>query len=258
MFSLRSSLPLFTRYVDNVGMPGMAHPSFHGVPVQKALSDLWTYGELLWELQPRVVVETGTLHGGSALHMAHTLRAVFAQAALDGNGRGNGGGADDGDGFQILTIDVDRSRIHERALRDPAIEVLTASSTSPAAALRIQQLLGARQHGPERRRGVALVLLDSMHTMAHVLAELALVAPLMLPGDYLVVEDTHHFGHPVPYSDGNGPGPFEAVAAFEASHPGWFEHDTPRESKFGFTWNPNGYMVRTNVTKVNSTEQTPP
>src|SRR5262245_4221062 len=41
-----------------------------GVPVQKNPADLWVYQELLHELRPELIVETGTYAGGSALFLA--------------------------------------------------------------------------------------------------------------------------------------------------------------------------------------------
>eukprot|EP00937_MAST-01D_sp_MAST-1D-sp2_P004884 g4884.t1 len=229
-------------YVDNVGMPGLDHPRFMGVPVQKSLNDLWTTQELLHELRPRAVVEFGTLHGGSALYYAHTLRSVLTADA----GAGAGSAGEHGYPFHVLTVDIARENVHARTLAHPAIEVLTASSLSEECARRTAETLhGARAGGGDAR---VLVLLDSLHTKAHVMAEMELVAPLMRAGDYLIVEDTHHNHHPVPYSDEvGGPGPYEAVEEFERAHPGWFTHDAKRESKFGFTWNPKGYLIRTRV-----------
>lgn len=55
----------------------------------------------------------------------------------------------------------------------------------------------------------------------------------MVPGDYLVVEDTNINGHPV--LPGWGEGPMEALAAYEEMHPSNYMHDVARERKFGFT-----------------------
>ncbi|HZQ97896.1 MAG TPA: CmcI family methyltransferase, partial [Chloroflexota bacterium] len=44
---------------------------WHGVRVRKCPLDLWVYQELLHELRPDLIVETGTAYGGSALYLAH-------------------------------------------------------------------------------------------------------------------------------------------------------------------------------------------
>ena len=244
-------------YVDNVGMPGLGHPTFLGVPVQKSLNDLWTTQEILHELRPGFIVEFGSLRGGSALYYANTMRAIAAAAALEIVAPSPSPSpsptppphlAQPASPCRILSVDINRAQIHPTALRDPDIEFLTASSVSPAAEEAARKLLLAARPAAPAPAPAALVLLDSVHTMAHVLRELEIVAPLMREGDYLIVEDTHHNGHPIAYSDDTGrPGPYEAVEAFERAHPGWFSHDTARETKFGFTWNPRGFMRRTAV-----------
>ena len=60
----------------------------------------------------------------------------------------------------------------------------------------------------------------------------------------LFKEDTHHHFHPLPFSDDNGPGPFEAVEEFDRLYPNEYVHDTERETRFGFTWNPRGYLIK--------------
>jgi len=69
---------------------------------------------------------------------------------------------------------------------------------------------------------------------------LQLYAPLVSPGQYLVVEDTNLHGHPVlPFAP---PGPMEALAEFLPAHPE-FSIDKSRE-KFHTTFNPSGYLLK--------------
>lgn len=59
------------------------------------------------------------------------------------------------------------------------------------------------------------------------------------PGDYVVVEDgiTH-------LRPGYGPGPAEALAEYHRRHPDDYEIDVERETKFGFTYAPGGWLRR--------------
>lgn len=66
--------------------------------------------------------------------------------------------------------------------------------------------------------------------------------PVLVSGDYLVVEDSNVNGHPVLRSF--GPGPYEAVREYFRRFPGDYEHDTEREAKFGFTFATNGFLRR--------------
>jgi len=90
------------------------------------------------------------------------------------------------------------------------------------------------------RRDRVMVILDSDHSRDHVLAELRTYSSLVTPGQYLVVEDTNVNGHPL--VPDFGPGPAEAVAEWLTGRED-FETDRSRE-KFGFTFNPGGYLRR--------------
>jgi cephalosporin hydroxylase len=180
-----------------------------GVPAQKTPFDLWTYQELLYEVRPRVIVETGTAHGGSALFLATVCDALR---------RG-----------EVVSVDI-----HDPGgrPRHPRITYVEGSSTSPEVFRRVVELVAGREP--------VLVVLDSDHARDHVLEELRLYAPLVTPGSYLVVEDTNVNGRPV-FPD-HGPGPAEALEAY-LGEGAEFDVDADRE-KFGLTFNPGGYLRR--------------
>lgn len=182
-----------------------------GVPMQKMPLDLHVYQEIIFETKPDVIIECGTFKGGSALYFA----SIFD---LMGSGR-------------VVTIDIELKRgrpIH------PRINYLFGSSTSDDIVAEVKTQ--AQIYTGER----VMVVLDSDHRATHVAAELALYAPLVTPGNYLVVEDTNINGRPV-YPD-FGPGPGEAVDAFMETRPP-FVRDRKRE-KFGFTFFPGGWLKR--------------
>lgn len=178
------------------------------VPVQKCPLDLWIYQELLVELRPDLIVETGTAAGGSALYLAGICDLL-------GHGR-------------VVTIDL----VEAERPTHPRINYLSGSSTDPAiiAAVRAEAVEGDS----------VLVTLDSDHAAEHVLAELHAYAPLVTLGSYLIVEDTNINGRPV--LPEHGPGPAEAVAAFLANQADFVVDE--RREKFGMTFNPGGYLQR--------------
>jgi len=192
------------------GLPGDGQiyhrTSWLGVPCLKCPLDLWIYQELLWELRPDVVIETGTHLGGSALFMASVLDAI---------GHGH-----------VVTIDV----VAAQRPNHRRIHYVHGSSTDEALVDRLAA------DWPGRR----LVVLDSDHQEAHVASELALFAPLVTVGSYLVVEDTNINGHPAYPTFGAGPS--EAVDAFLRTTDA-FDIDRSRE-KFLMTFNPRGYLRR--------------
>src|SRR5438105_396325 len=49
---------------------------WHGVKLWKSPSDLWLYQELICEVRPALLIETGTAFGGSALFFAHQFDQI--------------------------------------------------------------------------------------------------------------------------------------------------------------------------------------
>ncbi len=180
-----------------------------GVRTDKCPLDLWIYQEVLHELRPDLIIESGTAFGGSALYFA-------SMCDLLDHGR-------------VLTIDV---QPQEGRPTHPRIEYYAGSSVAP-------ETVEHARHAAEGAETV-LVVLDSDHRKEHVLEELRLYAPLVTPGSYLVVEDTILNGHPV--SPEFGPGPMEATEEFVRDNPD-FTSDRRRE-KLYLTFNPKGYLRR--------------
>jgi cephalosporin hydroxylase len=132
-------------------------------------------------------------------------------------------------------VDIDHGRLEPAARCDPDILFVKSSSTVLATAEQIRRL---KSEFP----GKIFAILDSDHPMKHVLAEMKLLRPLLSAGDYLIVEDSNVNGHPV--LPGFGPGPYEAIEAYEHEFPNDYTHDRGRESKFGWTFAPNGFLIR--------------
>lgn len=183
--------------------------SWFGVAIQKNPLDLWVYQEILVELRPELIVECGTLYGGSALYFARFLDLL--------------------DHGRILTIDIQDFPNRPQHQR---IEYLHGYTT---AADTIERVRSACQG-----LSPVMVVLDSDHHRDHVLGEMRSYADFVTPGSYLIVEDGNINGHPV-YRD-FGPGPWEAIDQFLRERSD-FSIDESRE-KFFFTFNPRGYLRR--------------
>ena len=179
-----------------------------GTQTQKCPLDLWIYQEILHELQPAAIVETGTASGGSALFLASVCDLL-----------GHG---------EIMTVDI----VERKRPAHPRVTYVSGSSTAPETAARVRQFVGDRSP--------VLVILDSDHSKTHVTEELRLYSPLVTPGSYVVVEDTNVNGHPV--APEHGPRPMEAVREFLEDSPE-FVVDEARE-KFFLTFNPHGFLRR--------------
>ena len=180
---------------------------WRGVKTEKCPLDLWVYQEIIQDLKPDLIIETGTRFGGSALFMADVCTLV-------GNGR-------------IVTIDIDAP---EGRPQDDKITYVSGSSVAGDIVTKVKGMIEADTK--------VMVVLDSDHSKAHVFKELQAYAPLVSKGQYLIVEDTNVNGHPV--ADDFGPGPMEAVDEFLSSN-SEFSVDDSRE-KFYLTFSPRGYL----------------
>jgi cephalosporin hydroxylase len=205
----RAVLDAYTRWYYDAADTTWKDTRWRGVHVTKSPLDLWTYQDLLHRIKPEVVVETGTLQGGSALFMADVMD-------LAGTGR-------------IVSIDV---VANPGRGEHPRIEYVVGSSVDPAVVARVREAVGDA--------APVMVVLDSDHRAAHVAAELEAYHGLVTPGSYLVVEDGIVNGHPVePHF---GPGPTEALRPFLAAHPEFVPD--PACERFGMTFNPGGWLRR--------------
>jgi cephalosporin hydroxylase len=182
--------------------------SWFGYEVRKCPLDLWVYQELLVSTRPDLVIETGTLFGGSALFMATIMDII---------GRGR-------------VISIDREDRPGRPVH-PRISYWLGSSVDETIVAKVRKAAGG---------GRAMVVLDSNHSAAHVFQEIMSYSPLVRVGDYLVVEDTNVNGHPT-YPD-FGPGPMEAVEKFLSETDAFVVDE--RCERFLLTLNPKGYLKR--------------
>jgi cephalosporin hydroxylase len=154
-----------------------------------------------------MIIETGTAWGGSALYMASLLDII-------GSGR-------------VVSIDLEkRSAMPEH---DRINFLAGRSSIEPSLVAEVADLTAGER---------VMVVLDSDHSKAHVLAEMDAYARLVSPGCYLIVEDMHLNGHPV--QPKFGPGPMEAVDEWVPQHP-QFERTSVHE-RYLVSMNPGGYL----------------
>lgn len=182
-----------------------------GQPILQNVLDLWTIQETIADLRPSLIIETGTNRGGSSLFYAHLLDL------LGSDGR-------------IVTIDI--AKQHD--LRHPRVTYLLGDSTSEPIAAQVRAMVAAAA-------GPVFVVLDSDHARDHVSNELAIYAPLVTPGSYVMVQDGSI--DTMSYFKGDRPGPVPAIHAFLAAHPE-FEIDREKCDRFLVTHHPDGWLRR--------------
>jgi cephalosporin hydroxylase len=195
--------------------------------------------ELIWQIKPDLIIETGIAHGGSLILSASMLSlldycdAIEHGTILDPKAPRR----------RVLGLDID-IRAHNRAAIEAhpmanRIDMIEGSSIDPAIIAQVQDIA----RGYER----VLVCLDSNHTHDHVLAELEAYAPLVSTGSYCVVFDTIVEDMPAEmFPDrpwGPGDNPKTAVWEYLKTHPE-FEIDKQMDHKLLISVAPDGYLKR--------------
>ncbi len=203
--------------------------SWLGRPIIQYPQDIVALQELIWTVQPDLIVETGIAHGGSLI-LWSSLVELNASC----------GGPQDA---RVVGVDID-IRAHNRAAIEAhpmskRITMIEGSSVDPGVVAQVKDAAAGRER--------VLVCLDSNHTHAHVLAELQAYAPLTSVGSYCVVFDTVIEDLPAEmFPDrpwGPGDNPKTAVHEYLRTHPE-FEIDHRIEDKLLLTVAPSGYLKR--------------
>jgi cephalosporin hydroxylase len=172
--------------------------SWQGRPIVQMPEDMVRMQEVLYQVKPDVIIETGVAHGGSLIYYASLCKVM-------GKGR-------------VVGIDIEirphnRTAIEQHELF-PMITLIEGSSIDSGIVSQVKKLV---QPGE-----TVLVILDSCHTQEHVTAELEAYYELVTPGSYIVATDgimkdvydvprgdlTWQFNHPT-----------AAAAEFAARHP---------------------------------------
>ena len=213
--------------------------SWQGRPIIQYPQDMVAMQELIWQVKPDLIVETGIAHGGSLVFSASMLAQLDLCDAIEAGVSFNPKEST----RKVLGIDID-IRAHNRAAIEAhpmasRIQMIQGSSIAPEIIAQVWAV--AADHSR------VLVCLDSNHTHDHVLAELQAYAPLTSVGSYCVVFDTIIEDLPAemfpdrPWGPGNNPK--TAVHEYLRDHSG-FEIDTSIQHKLLITVAPDGYLKR--------------
>lgn len=193
-----------------------------GRPIIQLPDDMMTLQEIVWEVQPDLIVETGIAHGGSLIYYASMLEIIG------------------GDRF-ALGIDID-IREHNRVAIEQhpmfkRIKMIQGSSVDQEVMRKVYEIASGKKR--------VMVALDSNHSHGHVLEELELYSPLVKKGSYVIVFDTivedmpEDFFPDRPWGKGNNPK--TAVWKFLETNDR-FVIDKDVENKLLFTVAPDGYL----------------
>lgn len=203
------------------------HFEWLGRPIIQYPQDMIAMQEIIWSVQPDLIIETGIAHGGSL---------IFSASMLELNA-GCGGPQD----AEVLGLDIDiRPHNREAIEGHPMFKRITMIEGSS-----IDDAVAAKVYDFARGKKRVLVILDSNHTHVHVRRELELYSSLVKAGSYLIVFDTVIEDMPEDaFPDrpwGKGDNPKTAVWEFLESNDR-FEINREIQDKLLLTVAPDGYL----------------
>ena len=203
--------------------------SWMGRPIIQYPQDMIAMQEIIWEVKPDLIIETGIAHGGSLIFSASMLALLEICGEIE-----NGA---------VLGIDIDIREHNKKAIEEhPMSKKITMLEGSS-----IDNKMIEKVHEFAKRGNKILLCLDSNHTHSHVLAELKAYANLVSIDSYCIVFDTAIEDMPKdsfpdrPWDKGNNPK--TAVWEFLKENDD-FVIDKNIENKILITVAPDGYLKR--------------
>lgn len=200
------------------------HFKWMGLPIIQFPQDIVAMQELIWEVKPDLIIETGVARGGSLAFYASLLELIG------------------GDGL-VLGIDIDIRPHNRKAIESHSmahrIRMIEGSSVDEAVVAQVKRIAQGRKR--------VIVALDSNHTHEHVLGELRRYSGFVTEGSFLVVFDTcieftpDALIHDRPWHKGDNP--WTAVQAFLREEDR-FEVQVDIHKKLQVSVCPDGYLKR--------------
>ena len=169
--------------------------SWFGRPIIQIPEDMIRIQEVIWDLKPDVIIETGVAHGGSLIFYASLLKAMGLPKS------------------RVVGVELElRAHNADAISKHPlskSIRIVKGSSVDPKTVRKVTRYV--------KESSTVLVILDSNHTRAHVRAELDAYSPLVSVGSFIVATD----------------GIMESVAGGPRTKPEWV-HDNPKQAAIEF------------------------
>ena len=210
-----------------------------GRPIIQYPQDMIALQEIVWDVKPDLIIETGIAHGGSLVLSASLLAmldycdAVSNSQMVDPRQPKR----------KVIGIDIDIREHNRKAIEQHPmanrIKMIQGSSIAPEIIHQVNDVSKGYRN--------ILVCLDSNHTQDHVLAELEAYAPLVSLNSYCIVYDGIVEDVPAELSGdrpwGPGDNPKTAVLEYLKTHPE-FEIDKNIQQKLLITVAPDGFLKR--------------
>ena len=185
---------------------------WEGFPALQLPQDLFTIADIVHRTQPKTIIELGVAWGGTTLFLESLANHL------------------------VVGVDQYLPSHLINAVKNRNVELIQGDTVASFDA--VKEFSGD---------GNCLIILDSMHTEEHVLAELETYHTLTHPGDYIVVCDTlinnpnYSVGRERPWGKDNNP--YTALCKFLGEHED-FMSDKNIEKRLLMSCQPNGYIYR--------------
>ncbi|MDR3000511.1 MAG: cephalosporin hydroxylase family protein [Fibromonadaceae bacterium] len=194
-----------------------------GRPIIQLPQDILMMQELIWEIKPDLIIETGVARGGSLVFYASMLELIGERGC-------------------VIGIDIDIREHNRREIeKHPMfknIHLIEGSSISNEVLSQVNDYIKLNNCKK------ILVALDSNHTHSHVLEELRFYSPFVKKDSYIVVFDTVIEDVQLDFPDrpwGKGNNPKTAVWEFLKENDR-FEIDERIDAKLLISVAPSGYL----------------
>ena len=212
-----------TKWIESVSRFNYSYNfDWLGRPIIQFPQDIIALQEIIWNVKPDLVIETGIAHGGSIIFYASLLELIGKNGLVIGI---------DNDIREHNRAEIEKHSMYKR------IKMIEGSS--------IDKKVVDKVYEQAKDKKNIMVILDSNHDHEHVLNELNLYSSLVTKGSYLVVLDTviedmpENFFKNRPWSKGNNP----KTAVWEfLNRTNRFEIDKEIEDKLLITVAPDGYL----------------
>jgi len=197
------------------------HFRWLGVPIIQYPQDIIAYQEVIWNVKPDLIIETGIARGGSL---------IFSASILEMIGKG-----------KVVGIDIDIRKHNRRAIEKHPLNnriIMIEGSSIDEKTVRIVRRLA-------RGKKKILLMLDSNHTHDHVLNELRLYSSLVSKNSYIIVFDSVIEDLPDSLNEnrpwGKGNNPKTAISQFLKEN-NRFVMDEQIKNKLAISATPYGYL----------------
>lgn len=144
--------------------------SWRGIPIIKFPEDLIILQEIIFNLKPSLIIETGVARGGSLIFFSDILSLSKKN-------------------FKVIGLDIKIHNHTKKAIKNyklsSKIKLFEGNSTDNLIIMQIEKLIAKL-----KKQEPVLLVLDSDHSQSHVLEELKIFCKILPKGSIVVVADT--------------------------------------------------------------------